>query len=165
MFTTEQLKVINSKLSPHFSYREMARTDHRKYAEVNLLEALDFVPSITAVAVTLLEPIRAHFGAPVIVHSGFRGNRLNRAIKGSKTSQHMKGEAADFHVVGVALKDVWQWIAYDSGMEFGQLILEGISAGAPTWIHLSLGRGYRQPSKCGQVMTWDAERGYTLVRR
>lgn len=155
------------RLSPHFTLRELARTDHRKHADANLAAASE--PEVRArlgaLASTLLEPIRVHFGKPVVIHSGFRSPALNKAIGGSKTSQHMKGEAADFHVVGVPLREVWEWVAR-SALPFGQLLLEGYVGGEPSWIHLSLGAPYRDPSKCGQVMeaTVDRATGKAVYR-
>ncbi len=140
-------------ISPHFTLSELARTDHRDYLSDNLImaQAPAIAERLSALALTLLEPIREHFGAPVVIHSGFRMPLLNATIGGSKTSQHMRGEAADFHVVGVPLREVWEWIA-GSGLAFGQLILEGYAHGEPSWIHLSLGAPYRDPKKSGQVM-------------
>ena len=134
-------------LSPHFTLSELTRTSSGisnvpTDAEVKALEAL---------ATTLLEPVRARFG-PVSIHSGYRGPAVNAAIGGSKTSQHMKGEAADFHCPGARLEDVMRWIVHDSGLHYGQVILEG-RHGPPTWIHLSLGQPYRVGSKCQQALT------------
>ena len=140
------------RLSPHFTLREMAGTSHRSLMDANLEESRSFIDPLRALCSTLLEPVRARFGAPVVIHSGFRGDTLNQAVGGSTTSQHPKGEAADFRVVGVPLVDVWMWIARDSGLPFGQLILEGYAAGEPSWIHLSLGAPWRPAAKCGQVM-------------
>ena len=64
---------------------------------------------------------------------------------------------------GEDLRDVWEWIWKESGIEFGQLILEGWRDGEPSWIHLSLGEPYRPAHKCGQVMTWSRDRGYQRV--
>jgi hypothetical protein len=139
-------------LSPHFTLAELTRTSSGLYnvptdAEVKALEAL---------ATTLLEPVRAKFG-PVSIHSGYRGPAVNAAIGGSKTSQHMKGEAADFHCPGAPLETVMRWIVVESGLSYGQVILEGHTKGEPTWIHLSLGAPYRLGSSCMQALTFDGK--------
>ena len=139
-------------LSPHFTLAELTRTSSGisnvpTDAEVKALEAL---------ALTLLEPVRAKFG-PVSIHSGYRGPAVNAAIGGSKTSQHMKGEAADFHCPAAKLEDIMRWIVTESGLAYGQVILEGHTAGEPTWIHLSLGAPWRIGSQCQQALTFDGK--------
>ena len=150
-----------SALSPHFTLAELIRTDHRGYLDEQAATAP--VEALRALATTILEPIRVHFGAPVVVHSGYRCPGLNAAIGGSTSSQHMRGEAADLHVVGVAHEAVWRWIARDSGLPYGQVILEGVQAGRPTWVHVSLGEPYRPRYRCREAMTWSASAGYRRV--
>lgn len=153
------------KLSENFSLEELSFTTHRSWQATNLAEAKTKLEVLTEVCTKLLEPIRAHFGKPVVVHSGFRCRGLNKDIGGSKTSQHLKGEAVDFHVVGVPHEEVWEWIWKKSGIKFGQLILEGVVEGKPSWVHLSLGKGYRPDANCGEVMRWDSKNGYVIVTR
>lgn len=43
----------------------------------------------------VLDPLRDAYGKPIRVNSGYRSPALNTAVKGSKTSQHVKGQAAD----------------------------------------------------------------------
>ena len=43
----------------------------------------------------VLDPLRDAYGKPIRVNSGYRSPALNAAVKGSKTSQHVKGQAAD----------------------------------------------------------------------
>ena len=141
-------------LSPHFTLAELTRTSSGLAnvptdAEVKALEAL---------CATLLEPVRAKFG-PVSIHSGYRGPAVNAKIGGSKTSQHMRGEAADFHCPGATLETVMRWIVTESNLHYGQVILEGHTAGEPTWIHLSLGTPWRLGSACMQALTFDGK-GY-----
>ena len=48
--------------------------------------------------VQVLQAIRDHFGAPVVITSGYRTAAHNAAVGGSKSSQHLLGRAADFWV-------------------------------------------------------------------
>lgn len=142
-------------LSPHFTFEELTETAQTALQEANRVEARQYLSTLQALSTGLLEPIRMHFGKPVHIHSGFRGPALNKAIGGSKTSQHMKGEAADFHVEDHSLQEVFDWIKKESGLKFGQLILEGRSAGKPTWIHISLGEPWRPREVSRQTLVFD----------
>ena len=71
-------------------------------------------------------------GAPITVTSGFRSDRVNRAVGGSSRSQHRLGEAVDFNVWGYELVDVFNWLTFYSGLDFDQIIHEFGS-----WIHIS----------------------------
>lgn len=146
-------------LSPHFSFLEMTRTDNRKYIEQNRVVTPELLATGKILCESLLEPIRAHFGHSVVVHSGYRCPALNTAIGGSKTSQHKLFQACDFHVDGVDMTETWNWIWKESGLKFGQVILEGFSKSYPHpgWVHISLGAPYRDVLKCGQVMTYSEE--------
>lgn len=141
-------------MSEHFSFYEMTMTMHRKYLELNREAVGD--NSLMAAGIelckTLLEPIREHYQSPVIVHSGYRCSLLNLAVGGSEFSQHQHFQAADFHIIGVTLVDIFDWIYKESDLEFGQLILEGWVVGLPTWIHISLGKPFRKEQRCGEVL-------------
>ena len=141
-------------LSPHFTLSELTRTS----SGISNVPTDSEVKALEALATTLLEPVRAKFG-PVSIHSGYRGPAVNAAIGGSKTSQHMRGEAADFHCPAAKLEDIMRWIVVESGLAYGQVILEGHTAGEPTWIHLSLGAPWRVGSQCQQALTFDGK-GY-----
>jgi zinc D-Ala-D-Ala carboxypeptidase len=153
----------DDKLGKNFTFAEMTITTHREFLEENHNVPEDLLPAAKDLCKTLLDPIRDHFKQAVIVHSGYRCPALNEAIKGSKTSQHMVFEAADFHVNNHNLKEVWEWIWKESGLAWGQLILEGWASNQPSWIHISLGPGYRSAARCMQVMTWSKAKGYYTV--
>ena len=139
-------------LSLHFTLAEMTRTASGLVNVPGIAER----QALTALCVNLLEPVRNRFG-PVSIHSGFRSAAVNAKIGGSKTSQHMRGEAADFHCAGATLEHVMRWIVVESGLSYGQVILEGHTAGEPTWIHLSLGTPWRLGSSCMQALTFDGK--------
>ena len=84
-----------------------------------------------------LEIVRAYFGAPIRVLSGYRSQALNKAVGGSKTSAHRTGSAADFIVVGVDVETVAKYVAENmKGVdqiisEFGEWIHLGFTNGVP----------------------------------
>jgi len=145
-----------SRLEPNFTIEELAYTGHTEFAKQNLAFAWEHRSELKRVA-TMLQHIRDHFGQPVFVHSGIRCPELNAHIGGSPTSQHMKGEAVDFHVQGVELVDVFDWIRNENGLKWGQLILEG---DPPSWIHLSLVGSLKRTQ---QVLTWKPGEGYRRI--
>ena len=61
---------------------------------------------VDSALVQLLQDIRDHFGAPVVITSGYRTAAHNAAVGGSKSSQHLLGRAADFYVEGVDVATV-----------------------------------------------------------
>jgi zinc D-Ala-D-Ala carboxypeptidase len=146
------------KVSPHFTLSELTRTDVPRFQVVNTSPPPGLMAAAKALCETLLEPIREHFGKPVIIHSAYRCPGLNAHIGGAKSSQHMKFEAADFHIVGEDLSEVWAWIGYKSGLKYGQCILEGGSLANPTWIHISLGAPWRPEKVSGQLLKFDGKR-------
>ena len=85
-------------------------------------------------------------GLPVVITSGFRTKELNNLLAhSSSTSQHMRGEAADFYVKGHTestestekasqrelLVAAFKLILVNPKIDFDQLILY------PTFIHVS----------------------------
>ena len=48
----------------------------------------------------VLETIRAHFGAPVVIQSAYRTPQHNAKVNGAAHSQHCYGMAADISVSG-----------------------------------------------------------------
>jgi peptidoglycan hydrolase-like protein with peptidoglycan-binding domain len=53
-----------------------------------------------------LDDIREHFGSPVTIISGYRTDALNKQMGGAKDSYHLKGQAADISIGGIAPKEI-----------------------------------------------------------
>ncbi|HWI85701.1 MAG TPA: D-Ala-D-Ala carboxypeptidase family metallohydrolase [Sphingomonas sp.] len=143
---------MTEMLSRHFSRTEFEHSDTavaRGIANV-MPEAL--LPAARAVCERLLEPIRDHFGVPLILNSGYRSRALNRALGSKDSSQHRRAEAADIEMPGgPSNAALAAWIA-DSGLPFDQLILESYHHGQPRsgWVHIS--HAFDRPQR-GQVLT------------
>jgi hypothetical protein len=73
---------------------------------------------------------------PIKISSGFRCERLNRAVGGVSNSQHTKGQAADICIDGDLTKGR-RWFDYiKTHLQFDQLIWEHDRSGT-YWIHVS----------------------------
>lgn len=86
----------------YFSITEFLRSDTAdKYQVSNIPadeELLAVLNNINALVLNVLDPLRAKIGRPIIITSGYRNQRVNELVGGSKTSQHLSGQAADIHV-------------------------------------------------------------------
>lgn len=123
------------KLSKHFTLAELTGTS----TKLPNKPPEDVIENLRRLCEHVLEPVRTHFDRPVIIHSGYRSPAVNAAIGGSKTSQHMKGEAADFHVSGFSVYEVANWLSETLEVFYDQLILENYVPGIATsgWVHCS----------------------------
>ena len=81
----------------------------------------------------VLDPLRDAYGKPIRVNSGYRSSALNAAVKGSKTSQHVKGQAADITGGSKAENKKLFELAQELNLPYGQLIDEKNFS----WVHIS----------------------------
>ena len=124
------------KLSKNFTLTEFTKsqTALRKGLDNSMPE--EHLEAAKLLAEHVLQPVREHFG-PTSINSGYRGEALNKAVGGSPTSQHCKGQAADIEVPGVSNYDVAKWI--EENCDFDQVLLEFYTSGIPDsgWVHVS----------------------------
>lgn len=91
--------------------------------------------------VELLDPIREKWGKPLQVTSGYRCDKLNGKVGGSKTSRHKDGLAADLDAGTNADNKALAKMIATSGLKFDQLIDEKGFA----WVHVGLTTRDRTP--------------------
>jgi hypothetical protein len=127
------------KLSEHLDLSEVTRSDSAKRKGISNMPTPEHLENFKKLALNIFEPIRKHFGVPIIISSGYRSKALNTAIGGSLTSQHCTGEAIDIDMDGTANgvtnKMVFEFIK--SNLNFDQLIWEFGTKEAPDWVHVS----------------------------
>lgn len=91
----------------------------------------------------ILDPLREKWGKPIIVNSGYRCPKLNKAVGGSTTSQHLcnDGAAADIEAYTRSLTDNKKLfdLIKEMKLPFDQLIYEYGNLTGPDWIHVSFG--------------------------
>lgn len=126
---------MKTLLTRHFTLEEMTTTTDKELKEKNLADGRKFLYELSKTA-NLLEAVRALLKCPLVITSGFRCKELNERIGGSATSQHCKGEAADFIPTRMPAREACILIA-QSPIQYGQLILE--LRGQGRIIHISRG--------------------------
>lgn len=124
------------KLSENFTMAEFIKSDTANRLGIDNTPEGEHLENAKALFENVVQKVRDHFG-PTVINSGYRCPELNEAVRGSKTSQHCHGEAADIEVPGVANGDLAQWIV--DNLDFDQVILEFYTPGEPSsgWVHVS----------------------------
>lgn len=147
-------------LSPNFTLTEFTKSQAALRLKIDNTPPQQAIDAMKLLCEKVLEPVRAHFGKPIILSSGYRSPALNKAIGGAPTSQHAKGEAADFEIPGLDNYEVAKWM--EAKLNYDQLILEMRTPGQPNsgWIHVS----YRVPYR-NQELTYDGRRYLAGLRQ
>lgn len=89
-------------VSPHFRQSEFACNHCGEIHPTN--------PTPPAVVLDWLEDIRAHFGGPVNVNSGYRCPTHNKNVGGAPNSYHVQGQAVDFWLPHVSPSVIHEYV-------------------------------------------------------
>jgi len=129
------------KLTENFSLSEMIVSPTAKKLGLSNNPTPEHIENMRYCCEKILEPVRAHFGKSVQINSSYRSPLVNEAVGGSKTSQHVNGQAIDFEIPGIDNKVVADWIG--DNLEFDQVILEFYTKGDKNsgWVHASIKKG------------------------
>ena len=130
------LQCCSSKLSEHFSLRELTKTN----------TGIDNVPNEEQVnnlkrVCQWLERLRSKRNEPIIINSGYRSPQVNKAVGGAPNSNHLTGCAVDIHVSGMEQLIRYAAILLDisdlNNEDFDELLLERSPRGT-YWLHFAV---------------------------
>jgi hypothetical protein len=127
-----------NQLSKNLTLSEVTASNTAKRQKIENIPNAWQKESLRTIANEIFQPLRDALGVPIFVSSGFRSIKLNRAIGGSSTSQHCKGQALDLdaHKYGKTTnKTIFEFIR--DNLNFDQLIWEFGCDSEPSWIHVS----------------------------
>ena len=122
------------RISKHISYKEAVGSNYAKQKGIKNKPNEEQVENMKLLAEEVFEPLREWVDAPIKVNSMFRSLELNTALKGSKTSSHMKGEAMDITSMG-GKSNLEMFHYIKDNLCFDQLIWE--FGKEPKWLHVS----------------------------
>jgi len=123
----------NKQLSQNFWLSEFIRSQSATRMGIDNIPSDAEYYNLLYLCKYVLQPLRDHFG-PLYISSGFRSLELNKVIGGSKTSQHVKGQAADIDSP-TRNKEYFEYIR--ENLPFDQLIWEFGTDEMPDWVHVS----------------------------
>ena len=124
-------------LSKNFSLPELTKSQTAERKDIDNTPSPTHQDNLKSLCTRILQPVRDHFGRVVSVSSGYRSPELCVAIGSKTTSQHAKGQAADFEIYGLSNKELADWI--NENLDYDQLILEYWKEEDPNsgWVHCS----------------------------
>lgn len=128
----------------YFTVAEFVRSETADRLAIDNRLPKELLPNVQALINNVLDPLREAYGKPITINSGYRSPALNKAVKGSATSDHMKGCAAD--ITGGSPKENKRlfYLIQELGLPFKQLIDEKNFA----WVHVS----YQEGTNRGQIL-------------
>ncbi len=135
--------MIDERLQNTFWLSEFIRSDMAVRLGLDNTPKMTEMASLRNVLAPGMQRVRNALGGPVLITSGYRSAEVNRAVRGSASSQHTQGLAADFIAPQFGTpRAVAKYLQERSGeIRFDQLIFEG------AWCHISFVPG--QPrSEC-----------------
>lgn len=126
----------------YFTIQELTKSATAQRKGIDNSPSFQVRANLTALVEKVLDPLREAYGKPIVVTSGYRCEKLNRAVGGAASSQHVKGQAADIRSVQDTPEENKK--LYDLivklGLPFDQLINEY----GYDWVHVSFGARHRR---------------------
>ena len=125
------------QLSENFSLIELTKSQTAERKGIDNTPESHHQNNLKLLCTSILQPVRDHFSRVVSISSGYRSEELCVAIGSKTTSQHAKGEAADFEIFGLSNGELANYIK--ENLDYDQLILEYWTPESPNsgWIHCS----------------------------
>ena len=122
----------------YFTLEELLKSDTALSKKIDNSPSWEVVEQLDRLVSEILDPLRAAYGKPIRISSGFRCPRLNQAVGGAATSVHKLGAAADMQVSGNfdKFRDfVKDWLVRNN-IGFDQLLIEKNKKTGAKWLHI-----------------------------
>jgi len=151
------------RISQHISGKEGVYSNTATRRGIDNTPKKGELECMSIVAEEIFEPLREWVGGPIKINSFYRGEELNTAIGGSKSSQHMKGQAMDIddtfgHKTNA---EMYNWIK--DNLTFDQMIWEFGDDDNPNWIHVSFVGEISNRNRCLKAYKENGKTKYKVI--
>jgi hypothetical protein len=152
-----------TKISKHVSYKEGVRSTTALRLGLNNNPSDDHLENMKLLSEKVFEPLRTFVNGPIRINSFYRGPELNKAIGGSKKSQHCKGQAMDIddtygHMSNATM---FNWIR--KTLSYDQMIWEFGTKNNPDWVHVSYVSKEKNRNRCLKAYRENGKTKYMII--
>ena len=122
-----------TKISNNFTVEEFTKSKTAQRLGIDNTKMPTYVfNNVKELVFQVLQPLRDYICKPIIINSGYRCLKLNAAVGGVPTSQHVQGQAVDIRVKDMTPFEIAQAVL-DLHLPYDQMILYN------DFLHLSIG--------------------------
>ena len=111
----------------------------------------------------VFEPLREWVGGPIRINSFYRSKVLNKAIGGSTTSQHCKGQAIDIDDTNCKKTNAEMYAWIKENLNFDQMIWEFGDDDNPNWVHVSYVNEIDNRNRCLKAYKEGGKTKYMVI--
>lgn len=115
----------------YFTLYELCKSDTAKKQNIDNFPTWEVVDNLKRIVEEILDPLREWYGKPINVNSGYRSQKLNKAVGGVNNSFHLNGCGVDIDTNSTEEnKKLFEYIK--NNLPFTELGWEGNGS----WIHV-----------------------------
>ncbi len=151
------------KISNHVSYKEGVRSTTALRLGLNNEPSKEHLENMKEVSKNIFEPLRTFVNGPIRINSFYRGSELNKAIGGSRKSQHCKGQAMDIDDTYGVMSNATMYNWIKKSLDFDQMIWEFGNKNNPDWIHVSYVSPEDNRNRCLQAYKENGKTKYMII--
>ena len=150
-------------ISKHISYKESIKSNTATRLGIENKPNEEQLKNMKLLAEKVFEPLRKEVGGPIKVNSFFRCPELNKAIGGSKTSQHCHGQAIDIDDTFGYKSNAEMYYFIKSELDFDQMIWEFGTDKNPDWVHVSYVSPEKNRNRCLKAYKENGKTKYAVI--
>ena len=150
-------------ISKHISDKEGVYSITAKRLGLDNVPGQFLLGNMKELAEQVFEPLREWVGGPIRINSFYRSKVLNKAIGGSTTSQHCKGQAMDIDDTNCKKTnaEMYEWIK--ENLNFDQMIWEFGDDNNPNWVHISYVNEIDNRNRCLKAYKEGGKTKYMVI--
>lgn len=145
----------------YFTIEELCYSDTAKKYKIDNTPTDEIIENLTEFIENILNPLREAWGSAIKVNSGYRCEKLNKKVGGSKTSSHKYGLAVDLKPVNDLIDEFFEFVKnyfIENDIPFDQIIDE--HSGDKHWVHIGYKNSKGEQRK--QIKLYDNGTYYLL---